>query len=111
MSNDDGHDEGEGGGDLEARVRRLGGRTFELACKLFDGELGSDEAAREGRVLLDAGRALIPAVKALAATRPEDAARIQRQLRDAMLEAQFAVEGEAAPMRSERLAAYLARLN
>ena len=95
--------------DLEARVKRLAGRTFELACKLADGALTGDEAAREGRVLLEAGRALIPSVKALAQRQPADAARIQSQLRDAMLEAQFAVEGERAPMRSDRLAAYLAR--
>lgn len=94
--------------ELASRVDRLGGRTFDLACRLHDGVVASDEAAREGEVLLAAGRALLPAVKALAAAEPGEAAQLQALLRDALIEAQFAVEGGTAPMRSRRLDDYIA---
>src|SRR3954470_9039083 len=46
--------------DFETQLCRWRGRTLEVACRAVDGD--SVEAAREARVLLEAARALVPAV-------------------------------------------------
>jgi hypothetical protein len=79
--------------ELQVRINRLSGRTFEVARALVDGDAIAEEAAREAVVLRDAGRALIPSLKALSERAPEDAARLEAMLREALIEAQFAIAG------------------
>jgi hypothetical protein len=72
---------------LEGRLVRLGERTLDVACRAVVGIGVTEEAQREARVLLDAARALVAAVKAA-----PNAAVLEPLLRAALIEAQFAAD-------------------